>query len=247
VAPLVIIFGASLFLTLRDQLNLQGPTGRALLWVIFYAAIGAPFALMLLGPHPSPVVYPPYYPPCIQQKAGPVGATKAIMSDVPWAVAWYGKRPSVWLSLKYIDKSAEAFRDDYYAVNRLQPISGLYLTSKTLRAMDVKVLADWSKRETSDKELELVRKMVTDLGQSMIQQGVKQAELDQLRSIYNVVDRNWLRGGGDDWDSFVLGIFIKREVPTGFPLQRAVGGLAPEVFLTESERETDKAIQSPKR
>jgi hypothetical protein len=247
VAPLVFIFGVSLFFTLRDQLQLQGPTARGLLWVAFYAAVGAPFLLMLFSPHPSPVAYPPYYPPWIQQKSRAVGENQVIMSDMPWAVAWYGKRPSVWLSLKYKDKAAEPFRDDFSSINRLQPISGLYLTAKSLKTVDVKALSDWSKQETFDQDWDLVRKMVTELGQSMVDQNVKQADIDHLKSIYAVVARNWLRGGGDDWDSFVLGIFVKREVPTGFPLPRAIGGIALEIFLTESERESGKTIQSPKQ
>jgi len=74
------------------------------------------------------------------------------------------------------------------------------------------------------------------LGQALVRDNAKQAEIDQLKAIYSVVDRNWVRGGGNDWESFILGIFVKKEVPSGFPLNRAVGGIAPEVFLTESER-----------
>jgi len=114
--------------------------------------------------------------------------------------------------------------------------SALYLTSKTLKTMDIKALADWARAETFDKDLELVRKMVTELGQALVRDNVKQAEIEQLKAIYSVVEKNWVRGGGNDWESFILGIFVKKEVPTGFPLNRAVGGIAPEVFLTESER-----------
>ena len=102
--------------------------------------------------------------------------------------------------------------------------------------MDIKALADWARAETYDKDLELVRKMVTELGQALVQENAKQAEIDKLKAIYSVVDKNWVRGGGNDWESFILGIFVKKEVPTGFPLNRAVGGISPEVFLTESER-----------
>ena len=102
--------------------------------------------------------------------------------------------------------------------------------------MDIKAIADWSRADIFDKDFELVRKMVTQLGQALIEQNVKPAEIDKLKAIYGVIDKNWVRGGGNDWESFVLGIFVKKEVPTGFPLNRAVGGIAPEVFLTESER-----------
>ncbi len=236
VAPMVFLFGTAFFFMVRDQLNLEGPVARGLLWVAFYAVVAAPLLLSLVGPHPSALVYPPYYPPWIEQKSRAVGEDQAIMSDMPWAVAWYGKRPSIWLSLKYIDARSEAFKEDFSAIDCLQRIRGLYLTSKTLKTMDIKALADWGRTETFDKDLELVRKMVTELGQAFVRDNVKQAEIDKLKAIYSVVDKNWLRGGGNDWESFILGIFVKKEVPTGFPLNRAVGGIAPEVFLTESER-----------
>lgn len=47
-----------------------------------------------------------------------------------------------------------------------------------------------------------------------------------------------------DWETFVLlGACLKHEVPTGFPLRRAPFGLSPELFLTDSERKSDKPIK----
>ena len=235
-APLVFIYGVSLFFTLFEQLIGQFPAFRFLDLPAFYLVVCAPLLLTFFPPYPMSVVYPPYYPPWIQQKARTIGENRVIMSDIPWAVAWYGRRESIWLSHKYIDRKSEAFRDDFYSGSQLRSVSALYLTAKSLKTMDIKALADWARQEGYDKDLEVVRKMVTDLGQSLIQENVKQADIDKLRSIYGVVEKNWVRGGGDDWDSFVLGIFVKKEVPSGFPLNRAVGGLVPEVFLMESER-----------
>jgi hypothetical protein len=50
-----------------------------------------------------------------------------IMSDVPWAMAWYGNRQSLWLTLD-VD-------EDFYAINDYQkPIRGLFLTAVTMDA-----------------------------------------------------------------------------------------------------------------
>ena len=49
------------------------------------------------------MVYPPYFPPEIQQIAGWMKPDELMMSDVPWAVAWYGDRQCVWLSLDCAD------------------------------------------------------------------------------------------------------------------------------------------------
>ena len=50
----------------------------------------------------------------------------------------------------------------------------------------------------------------------------------------------------EDWEHFVLGTFMKSEVPSGFPLKHAPEGLFPELFLTETERGKQKTIQSLK-
>ena len=50
------------------------------------------------------VAYPPYYPPNIQKIADWMKPDELMMSDVPWAVAWYGNRPSVWLTLNTQDR-----------------------------------------------------------------------------------------------------------------------------------------------
>ena len=56
-----------------------------------------------------------------------------MMSDVPWAVAWYGQRQCVWLTLDA--------QDSFFAVNDyIKPVQALYLTPET---MDGKFLSDW--------------------------------------------------------------------------------------------------------
>ncbi len=56
--------------------------------------------------------FPPYYPPALNVKLANISNAKdIIISDQPWAVAWYADRKSLWMPL-YID--------DY--VNTLQPI-----------------------------------------------------------------------------------------------------------------------------
>ena len=92
-----------------------------------------PMIFALLPPRTIPVVYPPYYPPDIQQIAGWMKPNELMMSDVPWAVAWYGQRQCVWLTLNA--------QDDFFAINDyLKPVQALYLTPET---MDAKFASDW--------------------------------------------------------------------------------------------------------
>jgi hypothetical protein len=87
----------------------------------------------LMAPKVIPVVYPPYYPPDIQQSAGWMEENELMMSDVPWAVAWYGDRQCLWLTLNA--------QDDFFAVNdNLKPVQALYLTPETT---DGKFVSEW--------------------------------------------------------------------------------------------------------
>jgi hypothetical protein len=65
-----------------------------------------------------------------------------MMSDIPWAVAWYGQRQCVWLTL---NAEAEArdprWPESFYAINDvLKPIKAIYLTPETL---DRKLVSEW--------------------------------------------------------------------------------------------------------
>ncbi|MDB4673318.1 glycosyltransferase family 39 protein [Verrucomicrobiales bacterium] len=79
-------------------------------------------------------VYPPYFPPTFRAIAstldGEESANDIIVSDVPWAVAWYGDRTSIWLP-----RTVEQFDDLYtYAADKNQPLAGIMLTPETTNA-----------------------------------------------------------------------------------------------------------------
>jgi 4-amino-4-deoxy-L-arabinose transferase-like glycosyltransferase len=132
--PLVFIYGVSFFFTFLDQMKLVIPQLRYVVIVVFVALSCLPMILIstLLAPKVSPVVYPPYNPPDIQNIAGWMKENELMMSDMPWAVAWYGRHQCVWLTLNA--------QDDFFAINDyLKPVQALYLTSVT---MDGKFISD---------------------------------------------------------------------------------------------------------
>jgi hypothetical protein len=130
--PLVFIFGASFFFTLLDQMTLPLLQLRYAVVAGFVALCCLPLAFTLWSAA-RPLVYPPYYPPEIQQTANWMKPDELMMSDVPWAVAWYGDRQCVWNTL-----DAQA---DFFAINDyLKPVQALYLTPLT---MDGKFVSDW--------------------------------------------------------------------------------------------------------
>jgi 4-amino-4-deoxy-L-arabinose transferase-like glycosyltransferase len=124
-APLMFLFGVAMFYLLLDQMRLPFPELRHVVVGGFLVVVCAPFLLTLLPPRTQPIAYPPYYPPIIQETAGWTAESELMMSDVPWAVAWYGRRQCVGLTLD--------IKTDFVAINDYhKPIKALYLTPVTL-------------------------------------------------------------------------------------------------------------------
>lgn len=207
-APAVFLFGVSLFFMLLEQFGAAMPAFRRFAVGTFLTLASLPLMLSLLQPVPSRLTYPPYYPPYIQERAAWLAEDDLLMSDFPWAVAWYGHRQCIWLSLKFREDPSIRWRNDFAAMNdNGKPIRGLYLSARTLKSVETRVLQPWILREAGGEA--------------------------------------WEPYVGD-WESFVLlGAFLFREVPTGFPLNRPVFGLLPELFLTDSERPAQKSIKAP--
>jgi hypothetical protein len=133
-APIVIIFGVGLFYVLLEQMILPIPELRFAVIGGFGAVMSLPMVFAFLPPKIVPVVFPPYYPPAIQDIAGWVEPKEMIMTDVPWAVAWYGNRQAVWLTLRALPDPAENnVHEDFFAVHDyLKPVNLLYLTPVTM-------------------------------------------------------------------------------------------------------------------
>jgi len=141
-APLLLIYGVSLFYLLLDQINLPFPQFRYIIIGGFSVLVCLPMLFAFLPPRPRPVAYPPYYPPAMQKIASWLKEKELTMSDVPWAMAWYGQRQSVWLTLRCTpDGKDPSIHEDFFAINDYQkPINLLYLTPQT---MDARFLSQW--------------------------------------------------------------------------------------------------------
>ncbi|MEI8291338.1 MAG: glycosyltransferase family 39 protein [Verrucomicrobiota bacterium] len=123
--PLAAIFGVASFLKLLEQVNL--PTLQVRYWAIGLMLVLAcqPLIATLLPPKAPPQAYPPYYPPDVQKIAGWTHKDELLMSDVPWAVAWYGNRQCSWTTINS--------QYHFYQLNdNHKHVSGLYLTLYTL-------------------------------------------------------------------------------------------------------------------
>ena len=138
-SPLVFMYGVALFFVLLDSIALPFPSARTLLISVFCLVGSFPLIQALLPPHASPIAYPPYFPPRIQKVCGWFNEKELIMSDMPWAVAWYGRRQSVWTTLDWK-------RDFVKITDYHKSIKGLYLTYLTT---DSRFLSNWIKGENA--------------------------------------------------------------------------------------------------
>jgi hypothetical protein len=125
--PLVVIFGVAFFLTLLNQMNVPSLQVRYSVIGLVVVLACEQFIMTLLPPRISPIVYPPYYPPEIQKISGWMRPDELVMSDIPWAVAWYGDRQCTWTT---INSQYEFFAFNDY----VKPVRALYLTLNTLDA-----------------------------------------------------------------------------------------------------------------
>lgn len=144
-APAVLIYGVGMLFLLLDSLKTSIPELRHLAAALIVVLLWLPMALAIVSPRKSPLVYPPYRPDIIQSSAHLLDSKEMMMSDVPWAVAWYGDRQCVWLTRITIplhnSEQEQEWRESFLAINdALKPVNALYLTQTTT---DGRFLTDW--------------------------------------------------------------------------------------------------------
>ena len=130
--PVSFLFGAGLFFSLLDRWKVDLPEMRLAASTGLVVAASLPMVLSFLVPHPYPVADPPYHPARLQylrsvpaeHGLAEIKQEDLLMSDIPWAVAWYGNQDCVWLTL--------TVKPDFYTLyEQFQPVSALYFTEAT--------------------------------------------------------------------------------------------------------------------
>jgi len=123
--PLMTGYGLAYLLVQWNRLALEIPLARAGFITLLYLLCAMPmiFSTPWLSP-PKPLVrWPPYMPPLISVLNNWMQPDEVTATDMPWAVAWYADRRSVWLP-----DTLHTMTDlsDYKMLGG--PINGLYLT-----------------------------------------------------------------------------------------------------------------------
>jgi len=128
-APLLLTFGSAMFFVFLDQMNLPALAWRRMVITVFVLVGCASLIVKLLPPRGFSIAWPPYSPGALQHISGWMKENEIMMSDMPWAIAWYGQRKCV---LNTLD-AGETTPSDFFYINDYQkPIQGLYLSPLTL-------------------------------------------------------------------------------------------------------------------
>ena len=125
--PVLLLFGSGLFFSLLDQWRVSLPEMRLAASAGLVAAVSLPMAMSFFLPHPDPLYHPAqlqYLRSVPVEHGSPeIKQDDLVMSDLPWAVAWYGNQDCVWLTRNV--------QPDFYAFNDRWPVSALYFTEIT--------------------------------------------------------------------------------------------------------------------
>jgi 4-amino-4-deoxy-L-arabinose transferase-like glycosyltransferase len=131
-SPFVLILGVGVFMTLLESWRPPTLGWHYGIVVLFAGLMSLPLLLGFLPPRTLSFA-PPYYPPRIQQVGRYVSERELLMSDIPWAVAWYGERQCVALTM--------GWRKEYEDVSDFEKtVNGLYVSTRTT---DSKFFSTW--------------------------------------------------------------------------------------------------------
>lgn len=121
--PLALLYAAAFFFVVVEGAGIFEESWRHAVTGIFILLAGLPAGLRIAGGR-ADLPYPPYYPPLIEYVCALVEPGETVCTDIPWATAWYGRRPSLLLPRtidQFVEMSAASARG----------IPALYLTQQT--------------------------------------------------------------------------------------------------------------------
>ncbi len=118
--PIMTLYGVAFVLVLWNRLELATFWRPILVTGLILLSAFPPLLGFLF--RDVRIQFPPYLPAFMRLFSDWTAPNEVVCSDMPWAIAWYSDRKSVWLPWKVQDY----FR--YAADERTGPIVGLYLT-----------------------------------------------------------------------------------------------------------------------
>jgi hypothetical protein len=147
-APLVFVFGVSLFYSLLEPLLGETNESRPLIVGLFGLVMSLPLVMFFFTPPTFPETNP-NEPSYIQWASGWMRGNDLIASDVPAAVAWHGDRPCSYLPNNPGQKLTE--------LSAIKDVKAILLTGKTLDIQSMKsnswerfAMEAWARGEVPD-------------------------------------------------------------------------------------------------
>lgn len=131
-APLITVFGSAFFIVLFERLQFRTRLLRGGMVGLFVVANLVTVVLAVLPPRKT-LPYPPYNVGVGVELGRIFREDELLASDIPWAVAWYADRSTLWAPLR---------ENDFIEINdRVRVITGMYLTQETLEQKTI--LEEW--------------------------------------------------------------------------------------------------------
>lgn len=124
--PMMTAYGMAFVLMMWSRLDINVRIVRLGFLSLIYLVSSLPFLnqfLLLQGAPTNRVQWPPYIPPFIAILGTWTNEREIIASDMPWGVAWYADRKSLWLPISIADFVSLS---DYSSLGN--DLVGLYLT-----------------------------------------------------------------------------------------------------------------------
>src|ERR1043166_4153095 len=123
--PLMTCYGLAYLLVQWSRLGMDLPFARVGFIALLYFLCALPmiFGLPWISPAKGAVRWPPYLPPAISVLNNWMKPNEVTASDMPWAIAWYAGRRSLW-----VPDTQQSFTEfgDYNILGA--PVNALYLT-----------------------------------------------------------------------------------------------------------------------
>jgi hypothetical protein len=122
--PIMTCYGLAFLLVQWNRLEIPYRLARIGFLTLLFVLCGIPMLISVLVPtNLAGIRWPPYVPPYIAVLNDWMKPEEVIASDMPWAVAWYADRRSLW-----VPETVKALTEfsDYNVVGG--PVNGLYLT-----------------------------------------------------------------------------------------------------------------------
>ena len=124
--PLMTFYGLAFILVTWSRLEINARLARFGFLAVIYLVSAFPFICQFIELHSDPkqrIHWPPYAPPFISWLTDWTTEREIIASDMPWAVAWYADRKSLWIPMT---------RKDFVDLNDYNQLGGrmvgLFLT-----------------------------------------------------------------------------------------------------------------------